>query len=690
MKISTRWLKDFVDLQVAPAQLADDLTNLGVVVETIEPVGEDQVLNLDLTTNRPDCLSHFGVAREIAAHYQLSLKPVRCELEESSEPASLAIGLLIDAPRLCSRYSARIIRGVRVGPSPSWLSQRLESLGVRSINNVVDVTNYVLLELGHPLHAFDLAKVEGNQIIVREARAGEMLITIDGIQRELKEGMLLIADRQRGLALAGIMGGQDSEIGLSSVDVLLESAWFDPISIRQTSKAFNMHTEASHRFERGADVEATIPALDRAAALIQETAGGAILRGIVDTYPGRQPRPLIHLRKSRISQVMGAVVEPGYIEQLLKALNFHFVSTDANGWKIRPPTSRLDVTREIDLIEEIARHYGYGRFPSTLPNWRGGASRRPEVSRQRKIKRSLMSLGYTEVLTYPFINATENSSFSDREPVRLLNPLSQETAVMRTSLLPGLLSSFLRNYNRGTKTVQFYEMGRLFWGIEDEFSEEVESLGMIISGNAQEKSAHAGTAAFSFFDLKGDVEILIDALGLPSERVRFVRSPEPVHEPEYYHPAVSCELRLDETKIGALGRLHPVICEAYKIRQAVFVAELWLGSCYGFEIEERVFGEFPKYPAVLRDLSIVVDKKVDYSSIESAIQSAGIPEIQKVFPFDLYLGDPMPPHKKGISISIVFQGKDRTLLEEEINRYQERILNLLRENLGAELRSSRE
>ena len=687
MKISTRWLKDFVDLQVAPAQLADDLTNMGIVVETIESVGEDHVLNLDLTTNRPDCLSHFGVAREIAAHNQLPLKPVRYKLEESSEPSSSAVGVRIDAARLCSRYCARIIRGVRVGPSPPWLSQRLESLGVRSINNVVDVTNYVLLELGHPLHAFDLAKIGGNQIIVREAVAGEKLVTIDGIQRELKEGMLLIAGRLRGLALAGIMGGQDTEISLSSVDVLLESAWFDPISIRQTSKALNMHTEASHRFERGADVEATLPALDRAAALIQETAGGAILRGVVDAYPRRQPRPSIHLRKSRISQMMGAVVEPVYIEQLLKALNFRFVSTDTNSWEIQPPTSRLDVTREIDLIEEIARHYGYGRFHSTLPNWRGGASRRREFSRQRKIKQSLMSLGYTEVLTYPFINPTENSRFSSRESVRLLNPLSQETAVMRTSLLPGLLSSYLRNYNRGTKTVQLYEMGRLFWGIEDEFSKEAESLGMMISGNAQEKSPHTGAVAFSFFDLKGDVETLIDGLGLPSERVQFVRGPGIIHEPDYYHPAVSCELRVDDHRIGVLGRLHPLVCESYKIRQPVFVAELWLGSCDSFEVEERVFVEFPKYPAVSRDLSIVVDQWTDYKSIESAIHLAGIPEVQKIFPFDLYLGDRLPPNKKGISISIVFQGQDRTLLEEEINQYQERILNLLRESLGAELRS---
>ena len=687
MKISYLWLKDFVDVQVAPAQLADDLTNLGVVVETIESVGEDQILNLDLTTNRPDCLSHFGVAREISAHNQLLLKLVQCQLEESSEPANPPIAIQIDATELCARYSARIIRGVRVGPSPPWLSQRLESLGVRSINNVVDATNYVLLELGHPLHAFDLAKVEGNQIIVREAMDGEMLETIDGIQRKLKKGMLLIADRRRGLALAGIMGGQKSEISLSSVDVLLESAWFDPISIRRTSKALNMHTEASHRFERGADVEATIPALDRAASLIQDIAGGTILRGVVDAYPGRQPRPVIRLRKSRISQVMGAAVDPLYVERLLRALNFGLVSAIASGWEIQLPTSRLDVTREIDLIEEIARHYGFGRFPSTLPNWRGGSRRRPEVSRQRKIKQSLMSLGYTEVLTYPFINATENSTFSAREPVSLLNPISQETAVMRTSLLPGLVSSFLRNYNRGTKTVRLYEMGRLFWGIEDGFSKEVESLGMIISGNAQEKSPHGGAIAFSFFDLKGDVEILTEALGLPRERIRFVRSPEPIQGPEYYHPAASCELWIDETQIGTLGKFHPVICEAYKIRQSVFVAELWLGSCYGFEIEERIFVEFPKYPAVLRDLSIVVDKETDYRSIESVIHSAGIPEVQKIFPFDLYRGDRLPPNKQGISISIVFQGKDRTLLEEEINRYQERILKMLRENLGAELRT---
>ncbi|MFN8008012.1 MAG: phenylalanine--tRNA ligase subunit beta [Terriglobia bacterium] len=687
MKISLRWLQEFVDIPTAPAQLAEDLTNLGVVVETLENVGDDTILNLDLTTNRPDCLSHYGVAREAATHYRKPLKRVVSSLTESSLPARATVAVRIDAPQLCSRYCARVLRGVRVGPSPAWLSQRLESLGVRSINNIVDVTNYVLLELGHPLHAFDLKKIEGDRIIVREAVEGETLVTIDGIERKLKDAMLLIADERRGLALAGIMGGQDSEIGDASVDVLLESAWFDPVSVRRTSKELAMHSEASHRFERGADIEATVPAIDRAAELIQKLAGGTILHGVVDAYPGQKTLSAIRLRKTRIAQVMGATLDPLLIEGLLKDLNFRIIAKDLQGWEIQLSTSRLDVTREIDLIEEIARHYGYERFPSSLPTWRSGSRRRPEVSRQRRLKQFLAGLGYTETLSYPFVNAAENAVFSTREPVRLMNPLSLENAVMRTSLLPGLLASFLHNYHRGTRTVRLYEMGRLFWGIEGEFSKEEESLGMILSGNAQEKSPHGEAIGGTFFDMKGDVEALFETLGLRSERVRFVRLSGQNAESTYYHPAVFCELWVDETKFGVVGRLHPTLCESRKIRQPVFVAEIWLGSCYRFDSEERVFVEFPKYPAVQRDLSIVVGRETDYQSIESVVHAAGIEEIQNVFPFDLYQGDKLPAQKKGISVSIIFQGKDRTLLEEEINRYQDRIIKLLGDKLGAELRT---
>src|SRR5262245_2147553 len=309
MKISYVWLKEFVDFGATPRELADDLSMVGVVAEGVEPVGSDTILDFDIASNRPDCLSHRGVAREVATRYRTPLKPIAVSVQESAEAAASQISVTIESSQLCARYCARVIRNVKVAPSPAWLVQRLEGLGVRSINNIVDATNYVLLELGHPLNAFDLSRIQGRKIIVREARPQETLVTLDGETRELKAGMLVIADRDRAVALAGVMGGADSEIGFASKDVLLESAWFDPVSIRRTSKALGMHTEASHRFERGADVDAAALAIDRTAALIQQLAGGEILQGIVDAYPHPVSRPRIALRRLRILQVMGTEID---------------------------------------------------------------------------------------------------------------------------------------------------------------------------------------------------------------------------------------------------------------------------------------------------------------------------------------------------------------------------------------------
>ncbi len=459
MKISYLWLKEFVDVDVSPRQLADDLSMVGVVAEGLEQAGADSILDLEIASNRPDCLSHFGVAREVATRYHKALRPVTTSVQESTEAAASQISVTIESPALCARYCARVIRNVKVAPSPVWLAQRLESLAVRSINNVVDVTNYVLLELGHPLHAFDLSRVQGRQIIVREARPQEKLLTLDGETRELGTGMLVIADRDRALALAGVMGGAESEIGFTSNDVLLESAWFNPISIRRTAKALGLHTEASHRFERGADVEAAVAAINRAAVLIQQLAGGEILSGVVDAYPRPTPRPRIALRRSRILQVMGTEIDESSIERILGALNFEVVERDASGWQVQLPASRLDVEREIDLIEEIARHYGYDKFASTLPPWTGGSKRSADSIKERTLKTSLLGLGYAESLTYAFVAALENEKFSSVSPVRIRNPLSLETEVMRTSLVPGLIASLLRNYHRGSGVFDCMNLG---------------------------------------------------------------------------------------------------------------------------------------------------------------------------------------------------------------------------------------
>jgi phenylalanyl-tRNA synthetase beta chain len=651
------------------------------------------------------------------------LQAVAASVQESAEAAASQISVTIESPQLCSRYCARVIRNVKVAPSPAWLVQRLESLGVRSINNVVDATNYVLLELGHPLHAFDMPRVQGRKIIVREARAEEKLVTLDGETRELKPGMLVIADRDRALALAGVMGGADSEIGFASTDVLLESAWFDPISTRQTAKALGLHTEASHRFERGADVNAAVAAIDRTATLIQQLAGGEILHGVVDAYPRPASRPRIAMRRSQILRVMGTEIDESSIERILGALNFEVVSRDAGGWQIQLPTSRLDVEREIDLIEEVARHYGYDKITSTLPAWTGSSKRPPDSIKDGILKRSLLGLGYTETLTYAFVAAAENEKFSAVQPVRLKNPLSLETEVMRTSLVPGLLASLLRNYHRGTRSLRLYELGRLYSAKPDEVAKGSESslmqelmervaaegkategpptagaqealpterpfLGLIASGNTEEKTVHNEKPRnTTFFDLKGSLEALLESLSLPVDQMLWRAPGKGGLVPDYYHPAVSAELRLGSESLGICGQLHPRVCEAYKIKQPVFLAEIPLEAWYRYQPPEPVARELAKFPAVLRDLSLVLDKDVDCESIQAVVLQVGIREVQSCFPFDLYFGEKLPSGKKGISISIVYQSSDRTLVDEEVNQFHETILNLLRSKLGAQLRA---
>jgi phenylalanyl-tRNA synthetase beta chain len=689
MKISYQWLKEFVNFEIPPRQLADALTLSGTVVETIEEAGADSILDFDLTSNRPDCLSHQGIAREAAALCQLPLRKVLSNPKEIQESAAGQISVEIEAPALCSRYCARVIRGVKVGPSPSWLVERLEALGLRSINNVADLTNYVLRELGHPLHAFDLEKIGGRKIVVREARSGEKMFTLDGEERELRAGMLVIADAEKPVALAGIMGGLESEISFSTREVLLESAWFNPISIRKTSKQLGMHTEASHRFERGADIEATVTALNRVAEMILELAGGEILEGIVDCYPAAFYRAPIWLRKSRLLQVMGTEVPPAMVARILTSLEFQIQEETEAGWLVTLPSFRLDVEREIDLIEEIARHYGYDKFSSRLPSWTGWGCRRPEHLRQLALQNCLGGLGYHETLTYSFIDQAENRRYSGLDTVRLQNPLSSEMEVMRTSLVPGLLQSLLRNYNRGIKSLRIYEMGRIYSWQKDGQTQEQPLLGMLSTGNAVEKEVHLNERPSSFFDLKGEVEALLETAGLPGRELSF-RPPRsasfgglPV---EVFHPGLCAEVWEKEECLGILGQLHPRVCDSYKIKQPVFVALFSLQALYGREEGEKRFQEIPRFPAIQRDLALVVDKGLEYRQIESAILGERMPEILRVSPFDLYLGEKLPGGKKGLAINIVYQSLERTLLEEEVKQLQERILSLLESRFGAQLR----
>lgn len=684
MKISYRWLKETVDIPVGPDQLAEDLTNCGLVVETVDVESSDTILELDLTTNRPDCLSHLGVAREVSTLYQSPLRKSVVKVEEFQPVDPSQVSVRIDSPQLCRRYAARVIQGVRVGSSPDWLRERLNSLGIRPLNNIVDVTNYVLMEIGHPTHAFDLAKIQNAQILVRKAQTGEKLLTLDGIQRHLESGMLLITDPVKPLALAGIMGGQESEISVGTGDVLVESAWFDPISVRKTAKVLGLHTEASHRFERGANVEAILPAIDRVAQLIQQLAGGKILGSMIDQYPQPLRRNSILLRRARLTQLIGLEIDSQEVERILNFLEFTVLKSLKEGWTVSLPTSRMDVEREIDLIEEVARHYGYGNLPPTLPSWRSGAHRGPDQLAEKIVTDKLVNLGYSETLTSPFVDEKDNRRFSSNSGVALLNPLSSETGVMRTSLIPGLLASLSWNYNRSIRSIRLFEIGKVYcWADPGKPREELR-LAMLVSGNLQDKSIHASSQPFTLFDVKGDIQVLLGSLSILSQAVRFKVGGTGVN---YWHPGVAGEIWLEQTQLGFLGQLHPAICEEYKVRQPVYIAEVWLSVLCSFWKVTPKMRKIPRFPSIHRDLSILVDQAVAYAEIESAIWGTGIQELSQVLPFDLYQGDQIPSGKKGISVTLVYQRLDRTLVEAEATCYQERVIAHLRDKLGAELRS---
>jgi phenylalanyl-tRNA synthetase beta chain len=669
MKISYNWLKEFVDIPVDARTLGQRLTHVGFALESIEDVDGDSILDLDVPTSRPDCLSHLGLAREVAVIYGGSVRRPRVQLKEGSRAASDVFSISIDDADLCGRYCGRYIAGVKIGPSPDWLRKTLEGVGVRSINNVADVTNYVMMELGHPMHAFDANRLEGQQIIVRRAQLGEKLTTLDGVERPLNPSILVIADAKKPIALAGIMGGGDTEITDSTTNVLLESAYFNSNSIRKTARTLGMTTEASYRFERGVDIEMAAVAGDRAAALIQELAGGEILRGMIDVYPVKTKPSQVSLRRERIARVLGAAVSDTVVNQIFERLELHPMET-VEGWTIEVPTFRVDLADEADLLEEIARHYGFDKFPATLPATRSFGSLLPHERRVRQLRNSLSGMGYTEITTYSFSNEeAEKRFYPDIDPVRLRNPMSEEATILRTSLVPGMLATLQWNLNRGIRNLQIYELSKVYWN-----GGERRTLILGACGNIKPASVHEPTREFDFFVLKGDVEELLQEFGTP---FRLTTD----HIPKYYHPGRFARVG----HLAMFGELHPAYSEPYKFRQRVYLAEidfeLLLGSPASGQIEP-----IPRYPGVRRDFSLLFDKGTQYASVHRTIAGAGISELVRVEPFDRLESGPFPETKYSLSISVVYQSAERTLTDVEVDGFDKKIIQSLEERLGAQLR----
>jgi phenylalanyl-tRNA synthetase beta chain len=658
MKISLKWLKEFVDIGEDPQRLRTRLTSVGLAVDALDPAAEDFIYELDVATNRPDCLGHVGVAREVAAIYGSALRLPKFELREGGKRADEVFSISIEDAELCGRYCGRYIEGVKIGPSPDWLKNRLEALGVRSINNVADITNYVMLELSQPLHAFDADTLSKRTIIVRPARSGEKMTTLDGVERNLDPSILMIADAERSVAVAGVMGGAETEISAGTTNVLLESANFNPLSIRKTSRALGLSTDASYRFERGADIEMARFACDRAAALIQELAGGKVYKDVIDVYPGRKHPATAMLRRKRIHSFLGGAVDDTTVEHIFQRLGFKSTAT-RDGWSIEVPTHRIDIALEEDLLDEVARHYGLDRFPSTLPAYSGFGSGLHLEAEERLLRSRIAGHGYSEVITMAFSDElTERRFRPDTEPVKLLNPMAEDEAILRTSLMASMLRTLQWNLNRGIRDLQLYEIGKVY-----RKGSEERSLILAMTGALRPKSVHEAERSFNFYDLKGDIEDIFQAfdVGLTIGREKV---------PAYYHPGRAAEAG----DVAVFGELHPEYAELFKLRQRVYIAELDINVILASG-QRRQVQAIPKFPSIRRDLSLLVDRGVHYGEIHKAIPK--IRELVRVEPFDRMESGPFPESKYSLSISLFYQSNERTLTDAEVEGFDAAVLAAL-------------
>jgi phenylalanyl-tRNA synthetase beta chain len=693
MKVLYNVLTEFADIKAAPADLASRLSLAGVAIDSVEDSAAGPVLDAEVTANRPDCLGHYGIAREVAAIYRAQLKPVQPKLKEVGDKAADATHVEIESAELCGRFTARVLRGVKVQPSPDWLRQRLEAMGQKSINNVVDVTNYVMFELGQPLHAYDFDKLNERRIIVRRARLSEKLRTLDGAERTLTKDMCVIADATRAIGIGGVMGGADTEIGFSSRNILLEAAWFDPISVRRTAKALGLRTEASYRFERGVDPEMAELASRRAAELIQQVAGGELLSGVVDVYPSGEPEKKIQLARKEILRVMGADVPDREVEEILSALGFHPTRVDANRgsdgslaavWECHQVSWRRDVTRGIDLIEEVARHYGYDKFPPRLPPAKMPAHRLPHADAQDRLVERAIALGYHEIVEIPIVDTQRDALFREKgvQPAVIANPLAEDASIMRSSGTVSMVRAIEWNLNHGNRNLRLFEIGKRY-ELRDGVPVETAVLTLGATGLEREKTIYEPAREFSFADLKG----ALDQIGELAGGLEWQAG-----GPPWLSAARSAHFSAKNKgeQLGFAGQLSGRIAEQLKFRQDVYLAELELepldtaieSTCAALR-----FVPWPRYPAVERDFSLILADGVTFAQVERTIRALAIGEIQSIEAADLFRGGQIPAGKYSLMIRLKFQSSQGTLAESQLAEFSSRIVTVLEKELGATLRA---
>ena len=672
MKILVSWLREFVDVPGSPEDLARTMSVRGFAVEGIERIGKDAVVDFEITANRPDCMSMLGMAREVATAYALKLKPGP-KLAALTPTNKADIDIAIDSLDLCPRYAGAVM-DVAVGPSPAWMQARLQAAAIRPISNIVDVTNYVLLELGHPMHAFDFAKLEKGQIRVRTAKPGETLRTLDGQTRHLSPEMLVIADAQRPVAVAGVMGGADSEVTSSTKTIVLESACFNPLSVRRTSKKLGLKTEASTRFERGGGMDLPVIAMKRAVALLEMIGAGRARGTLVDRYPKKSKPAVIRLRRERIHGLLGRAIPDKDVRRILRSLGF-VLRNAAGSWRVLVPTGRVDAAREVDVIEEVARHFGFDRLPTTFPApTLAPKPMDPWITRARRMRAVLTAAGLSEAVTFGFVAETAAAPFaSDGDIVPIANPLSEHFAVLRPSALPGLLDAVAHNRRRERPDVRLFEIGARF----SRAAGERQALACAWTGLAAFEHWSGTGREVDFFDIKAVVERVCEVAGVAIDTTP--------HHAAWLVPGRSAAVSAGGTRIGILGQLTRDVADAHGLpSDPVYVADIDLDALEqasaGHEI--RV-GPLPRFPSVTRDISVLVDDTLAAADVRRTTRNAAPPTLVTLVEFDRYQGKGIPEAKVSLSLRLTFRSSDRTLTDAEVQTAMDQVLAALKDRHGA-------
>jgi phenylalanyl-tRNA synthetase beta chain len=653
----------------------------------------DIVFEFDLTPNRPDCLSVIGIAREIAAIQKSPLNYPDYTLEDKTDAIHKISSVKIEAPDHCPRYSARLVEKVKVETSPFWLQDRLLSIGLRPINNIVDITNFVMMETGQPLHAFDFDFLAENRIVVRTAAEGERFITLDEKDRTLGAEMLMICDGEQAVGIGGVMGGLNSEIETTTTRVLIEGAYFNPVSIRRTSKKLGLGTDASHRFERGTDPQGTVRAVNRAAKLMVELGGGSLVEGLIDEYPKPQTLNSVDLSVRRTHRLLGITPDAGKIKNLLESIEFKVENMRSEDGDQRltvvPPTFRVDISRPEDLMEEVARLSGYNNIPTTFPAMPAeGRTSDHSLGLRNRIKRLMNGFGFTEAITYSFASERTGDRLRLREKdarrncLHILNPLTEDQTVMRTSLVPGLIEAAVYNIARQIKNLKLFEISKTYIKSDrQDLPLEPEILAALWTGTRNDTSWHQEEIPCDFYDIKGCVEALIRALKI--DNVRFTKIPDETCD--YTRPGHTAQILIAGLQVGLVGEIHPLVRDNFDLKQTAFIFELELDKIMSLIPPAAVSRPIPRFPAIYRDITIIIDREIETQTVLEAVNDIGENLVERLHLFDVFEGDPIAAGKKSVSFRVTYRSSTKTLEDDDVNDLHRAITDKLLKAFGATL-----